>query len=180
MPTVTFSETYTLNVGSQTLELSYKGPAHEAGNILIYAPKQKVLMLVDVIFPGWTPFKNLAVAEYAPDFIRAHDQVLSFDFDTLIGGHLGRLGSRQDVEIQREYVQDMLANTVEALKTVDFGAVVQKTGLDDPWIAFATYFDAVIQKATDLTIPKWTGRLAAVDVFTYDHISNLVVSLRID
>src|SRR3990172_9253340 len=84
MPTVTFSKTYSLSVGSQTLELSYKGPAHEAGNIFIYAPKQKVLMLVDVIFPGWTPFKNLAVAEYAPDFIRAHDNVLSFYFYTLI------------------------------------------------------------------------------------------------
>jgi len=74
----------------------------------------------------------------------------------------------------------MVTSSVEALKTVDFGTIVQKTGFDNPWIAFATYLDAVIQKATDLTISKWTGRLAAVDVFTYDHISNLVESLRID
>ena len=180
LPTVTFSESYTLSVGSQTLELSYKGPAHEAGNIFMYAPQQKVLMLVDVIFPGWTPFKNLAVAEHAPDFIRAHDDVLSFDFDTFIGGHLGRLGTRQDVEIQREYVQDMVTNAAEALKTIDFGAIVQKTGFEDPWLTFATYLDAVTQKATDLTVLKWKGRLAAVDVFTYDHLSNLVESLRID
>ena len=61
-PTVTFSDTYTITVGNQTLELEYRGPAHEQGNSYIYAPKQKVLLLIDVIFPGWTPFLELAVA----------------------------------------------------------------------------------------------------------------------
>ncbi len=51
-PTVTFSDSYTLTVGNQTLELEHKGPNHNAGSIFIYAPKQKVVMLVDVIFPG--------------------------------------------------------------------------------------------------------------------------------
>jgi glyoxylase-like metal-dependent hydrolase (beta-lactamase superfamily II) len=46
LPTLTFHDTYTLTVGDQTLVLDYKGVNHEAGNIFIYAPKQKVLMLV--------------------------------------------------------------------------------------------------------------------------------------
>jgi hypothetical protein len=57
---------------------------HESGNIFIYAPNQKVLMLVDVIFPGWTPFKDLAMAQDVPEFIAAHDKVLEYDFDTFI------------------------------------------------------------------------------------------------
>ncbi len=56
-PTVTFSDNYTLKVGNQILELEYKGVNHDPGNIFIYAPRQKVLMLVDVVFPGWVPFK---------------------------------------------------------------------------------------------------------------------------
>lgn len=52
VPTVTFTDTYTLTVGSQTLVLDYKGPNHDVGNIFIYAPAQKVLMLVDVIGRG--------------------------------------------------------------------------------------------------------------------------------
>src|SRR5690349_20651698 len=40
----------------------YKGVNHERGNILIYAPTQKVLMLVDVVFPDWVPFRDLAIA----------------------------------------------------------------------------------------------------------------------
>ena len=55
MPTVTFPDKHTLTVGSQTLELEYRGPNHNPGNIFIYAPKQKVLLLIDLVFPGWSP-----------------------------------------------------------------------------------------------------------------------------
>src|SRR5690242_14264423 len=44
LPTVTFSDKYTLHAGKQLLELSYHGNAHEPGNIFIYAPAQRVLM----------------------------------------------------------------------------------------------------------------------------------------
>ena len=56
LPTVTFTDKYTLEVGNQILELEYHGPMHEPGNIFIYAPNHKVLMLIDVVFPGWIPF----------------------------------------------------------------------------------------------------------------------------
>ena len=54
---------YTLQIGNKTLQLDYYGDNHLPGNIFIYAPKQKVLMLVDVIFPGWVPFPYLAVVK---------------------------------------------------------------------------------------------------------------------
>src|SRR5215813_10343132 len=63
VPTQTFDDSYTLTVGDQTIQLDYKGVNDETGNIFIYAPKQKVLMLVDVVYPGWMPYKNLRIAE---------------------------------------------------------------------------------------------------------------------
>src|SRR5262249_32527059 len=72
-PTVTFGDHYVLSIGSQTLKLDYYGANHSPGNIFIYAPNQKVLMLVDVIFPGWVPFPYLAVAHDVAGFIKAHD-----------------------------------------------------------------------------------------------------------
>ena len=54
VPTVTFTERYTLRVGDQVLQLSYKGENHIAG-YLIYAPRQHMLMLVDVISPAGSP-----------------------------------------------------------------------------------------------------------------------------
>jgi len=179
-PTVTFSNKYTLTVGSQTLELEYKGPAHRPGNIFIYAPKQKVLMFIDVIFPGWTPFKWLAVAEDVPAFIDAHDWVLSYDFETLISGHVGRLGTREDVETQKEYILETQANAAQALQTVDFNAIAGEVGFLNPWLLFDTYLNAVSEECAKITEEKWIDRLAAVDVFTKSHCDKLVESLRID
>jgi len=180
LPTVTFSDTYTLKVGSQTLELEYRGPNHEPGNIFIYAPKQKVLMLVDVIFPGWVPFMDLALTEDTLAYVQALDDVLSFDFDTIISGHLTRSGTREDVEIQREYVLDVQANAAQALQTVDFSAIAQETGFENPWLLFDTYLSTVAQECTDLTLPKWTDRLGGADVFSFSHCFKFLHSLRID
>ncbi len=60
IPTISFSKNYTLQIGNQTLKLDYYGPNHLPGNIFIYAPNQKALMLVDIVFPGWVPFPYLA------------------------------------------------------------------------------------------------------------------------
>ncbi len=179
-PTVTFQDSFTLTVGSQTLELQYPGPNHQPGNIFIYAPKQKVLMVVDVFFPGWSPFKDLAVSESVPGYLELHDTALEFDFNTLISGHLTRSGTREDVEIQREYVLDMQANAAQALQTVDFAAIAEQTGFENLWLLFDTYLTAVAQECADLTLEKWAGRLGAADVFTESHCFRLMESLRIN
>ena len=102
VPTVTFPKNMTLQIGNQTLQLDYHGNNHLPGNIFIYAPNQRVLMLVDIIFPGWVPFAYLAIAKDTAGFIEAHDTALkSYDFDTIVAGHLTRIGTRADVEVQK-------------------------------------------------------------------------------
>ena len=179
-PTVTFADSYTLNVGSQTLELTYRGPHHEPGNIYVYAPDQKVLLLIDVVFPGWIPFTDLAVAEDIPAYFEAHEELLSIDFDILISGHLGRLGTPEDVERQQEYILDIQANAIQALQTVDFFAIAQETGFENSWLLFDAYLDAVGQECADLTLDKWLGQLGGADIWTFQHCSVVVESLRID
>ena len=137
-------------------------------------------MFIDVIFPGWTPFKWLAVAEDVPAFVDSHDWILEYDFDTLISGHIGRLGTREDVETQREYILDMQANAATALQTVDFNAIANDVGFENVWLLFNTYLDAVTEECARLTEEKWVGRLGAVDVFTKSHCDKLAESLRID
>ncbi len=180
LPTVTFADKYTLEVGNQKLELEYHGPAHEPGNIFIYAPQQKVLMLVDVVFPGWTPFKDLAMAEDVPYFIAAHDKILEYDFETYIGGHLTRLGTPEDVQIQKEYFQDIQTNAALANQQVDFMAIAQEVGFENIWLIFQIYADTITQQCTDATVPDWIDRLGAVDLFTYDHCWKISESQRID
>lgn len=182
LPTVTFDDEMELEVGDQELELRYLGPNHEPGNIFVYAPEQKVLMLVDVIFPGWVPFQDLAVAEDIPGFVRAHDQALAFDFDTFIGGHLTRLGTREDVETQREFVLELRQRAGEALQAVDFFAIAAGLGAaaEDQWLLVSTYLDAVAQHCTDAMLPAWEDRLGGAEAFMFTHCWTMMESLRID
>ncbi|MFG2195012.1 MBL fold metallo-hydrolase [Streptomyces sp. NPDC048639] len=179
LPTRVFSDSYRLQVGDQTLELSYKGPNHSPDNIFIHAPRQRVLMLVDVVFPGWVPFKNLAMSTDIPAWIDAHDQALEFPFTTYVGGHLTRLGTRHDVEIQRQYMRDLEGSARRAIEAVDPAPIFAQYP-DNPWAVFKTYIDAVTQHATDRVVPQWTGRLGAADVFTYDNAFAMFEALRID
>jgi glyoxylase-like metal-dependent hydrolase (beta-lactamase superfamily II) len=180
LPTVTFKDKYTLTVGTQTLELSYRGDDHEPGNIYIYAPKQKVLMKVDIVFPGWAPFMDLAVSEDVMGYLKAQDTILSYDFDWLVSGHFGRLATRKDVEVQKAYLDDVIANAQTALKTVDFMAIGKQTGFENLALLFDTYLRAVSQKCAELTIRKWIDKLGGVDVWTGSHCDRVVEALRID
>ncbi len=180
IPTVTFEDKYTLEVGNQKIELEYNGPMHEPGNIFIYAPNQKVLMLNDVVFPGWTPFKDLALAQDVPAFLVAPDKILEYDFDTFIGGHLTRLGTVEDIEIQKEYFQDIQDSAAKANQEVSFMEIGQEVGFSNPWLVFQIYADTITQQCTDEIVPKWIDRLGGVDLFTYDHCWKISESQRID
>lgn len=189
-PKITFEKDYNLCVGNQTLELSYKGENHITGNIFIFAPIQKVLILIDVVFPGWTPFANLGETKSLPGFINAHDQILEYDFDHYIGGHLGRSGNRTDVLVQQEYVHDLFTNCQAAINlsaTDDpvFGAAaindpVSEKNPGNMWAVFKNYLDTLAEECANRTNEKWLGRLAAADVFQFENAGLVIESLRID
>lgn len=172
-------------MGNQTLELSYKGPNHEPGNISVYAPVQKVLVLIDVVFPGWIPFSELAVSDDIPGWIEAHEQILEYDFDHYIGGHLSRTGVRGDVVVQREYLTDLMENCREAItnSTALINEIVGATVAGNPgngWATFKTYLGYTANACANKTSEKWVGRLGAADVFAYENAYKMIEVLRLD
>ena len=182
VPTVTFSKNYTLTIGNQTLKLDYYGNNHLPGNIFIYAPKQKVLMLVDIVFPGWVPFPYLAIAKDVAGFIKAHDIALNnYDFDKFVGGHLTRLGTRNDVVVQKEFVTDLMNAATKANQEVLFSKVAQQVGhFDNPWLLFSKYIDAVNENCTQAILPKWENRLGGARDFTSTHCFSMSEAERVD
>jgi len=181
-PTVTFSKSYTVKLGNQTLILDYKGVNHQRGNIFIYAPAQKVLMLVDIIFPGWVPFSELAIAEDVPGFIKAHEQALSYPFDTLVAGHLTRLGTRQDVVTQMEFLKDLKSSATNATQMfANFSKVAEQVGgFSNPWLVFKTHDDDVANQCTQTMLAKWNNRLGGANQYMFSHCSKMAESLRTD
>ena len=179
--TVTFDTEYRLSIGSQVLELSYHGNAHVPGNIFIYAPKQRTLMVVDVIFPGWMPWRRFAVAQDIPGYFEQVRRISNWDFDTLVGGHVARTGTHQDVTTQLAFIEDLKSAAEAALKTTAPGVGLNASDRSsNPWSVFDNYIDRVALACVNQLTPQWSTRLAAYDVYIWDQCFAMEQSLRID
>ena len=180
LATVTFDDQYRLSVGSQVLDLSYRGIAHAPGNIFIHAPKQRTLMIVDVIFPGWMPWRRFAVAQDVPEYFAQVGAIGNWDFDTLVSGHVARTGTRADVAMQLAFMEDLKSAAETALKRIAPGAGLNPSDRGNPWAVFDHYIDRVAIDCVNQVTPKWSTRLAAFDVYIWDQCYSMEQSLRID
>ena len=170
-PTITFSGKYRLELGGQTLILDYPGINHERGNIFIYAPKPKALMLVDVIYPGYMPYKNLGIAEDIPGYIEVQRKALQYDFSTLVGGHVTRLGDRTDVELSLQFVTDLQKTAAKALNTLSLAdyAKANASKARDKWDLHNEYEKAVVDICYNELLPRWQERLADSQTYLRDN-----------
>ena len=180
LPTLTFSDRYTLRVGQQVLELSYYGDAHEPGNIFINAPAQRVLMVVDVVFPGWMPWRRFAVAHDVPGHLAQVELIRKMDWQTLVGGHVARTGSHADVEVQAEFNRDLKQAAAAPLAATQPAVGMDRQDTANPWAVYDNYIDRVAAACVHALEPKWSTRLAAFDVWVWDQCYAMEQSLRID
>jgi glyoxylase-like metal-dependent hydrolase (beta-lactamase superfamily II) len=181
LPTVTFRDKYTLKVGSQVLELSYHGDGHEPGNIFIYAPAQRALMAIDLVFPGWMPWRRFAVAHEPRDVFAQLEEIRKIPFRTLVGGHVQRSGTHADVDRQIEFYGDLKAAASKALAATKPGEGLDPiTAAENPWALFDDYIDRVVIQCVNDVTPKWQQRLAGYDVYIWDQCYSMEQSLRID
>jgi len=174
VPTKTFKKSMTVSSGGKHLKLHYYGNTHMPGNIFVHAPKEKILMAVDIIFPGWVPFRRLALSDNIGGWIKGNKAILDFNFDTLVAGHVTKLGTRADVELQLEYVQDIvdsfgntmadpsnLFNAISAYDSIHGAGAAFTTNAK--WALFSAFFDASTMACSDLLDAKYTEGASAGD-----------------
>jgi len=180
IPTQTFDESYTLELGDQSLVLDYKGINHESGNVFIYAPKQKVLMLVDVIYPGWMAYKNLGIAEDVPGYIEAHREALGYDFDVLVAGHVNHLGSRPDVEESLKFVSELKAVVLAETGSLNFPAYLKaNANAKHRWDRHNDYEQEIVNRCYRTLYPKWNTRLRGTETYLRDNCWAMLESLAV-
>jgi glyoxylase-like metal-dependent hydrolase (beta-lactamase superfamily II) len=180
-PEVTFSDSYTLDIGGETVELAFHGPNHSPDNIYIHFPHHDTMMLVDIVNSGWVPIYNLNLSEDVPGYLEAPDKAMEYPWTHYIGGHLGRLGTRDDLVLHQQYVGDIVASSEAALASVDPTPYFVKYG-DNVWAAVKGYLDEVTAQAAAPVVAKYTGVLGAADVeaFTYTTTFTILQSMRLD
>jgi glyoxylase-like metal-dependent hydrolase (beta-lactamase superfamily II) len=111
LPQETFTETKTISLGGATVELSYLGPNHGDGMIVMHFPKERALFVVDIV-----PIDSLAYRDFPNadinGWIDSLKKIEQMDFDVLAPGH-GPIGTRDHARKHREYLEDLQAQVTE-------------------------------------------------------------------
>ena len=180
-----------VRVGSQVIQLSHFGPGHSHGDLFIYAPQQKILMVVDIVPPGWAPLGLSEITDDVLGFLEAHDHMLAFDFDVFLGGHLTRLGTRADIERAKEYVlavRDAAAVSISQVVIGDISDQTNVTNQDEAFLFLQSPFALIDEALADgvalcvqsiLQSGEFTD-LAALDVILPRNCASMVLALASD
>ena len=81
--------------------------------------------------------------------------------------------------LHQQYIDDIVASVKTAMAAVDPTPYFQKYG-DNAWAAVKGYLDEVTDAAAAPVIKKYTGLLAAADVYTANTTFWIMESLRLD
>lgn len=174
--TASFDDKYTFEIGGVTVELSLANDGHQVGDIFSYLPKQKVVYVVDILFPGWVPPNRLAVTTNVKAYVAAHDLLLQFDADTYVAGHLTKLGTREDVLVAKEFLVDLEAAALFAIGSIGTDILVEGNIMFNFNMLIRSWEDACYEQLEE----KWEPRLAGFQVWTRADCHAMVFSLNID
>lgn len=185
VPNRTFQGALVLKKGDKQIHLSNHMNYHSnEGDLFVSLPNDKFLMVIDVLAPGYVPFKNLDLSNNVHNYLKVFDHILAYDFDVFIGGHLTGIGTKEDVVQNKTYVTDLYetvkrihdsANMMEIM-----GAAAEKIGWDNKYLLFDTFLNKVIEDSYMEIETRWIEKLAGVDVFSKSHVSTMLNYVRWD
>jgi glyoxylase-like metal-dependent hydrolase (beta-lactamase superfamily II) len=179
VPDETFSDKRTLEIGGERIDLAWLGSNHSPDNIYIHLPGHDAMMLIDIVNVRWAPFAVANLSEDIPGYIEAPAKALKYPWKHFIAGHLGRLGTRDDVTLHQQYMADLVESVKAAISTVDPTRFFQKYG-NNAWAGVKEYLDEVADVGAAPVIAKYTGVVAAADVYAASTAFWVMESLRLD
>ncbi|MET7914111.1 MBL fold metallo-hydrolase [Streptomyces avermitilis] len=182
LPTETFSgRRKEMDIDGVRFVLDYTGDWHQAGNLFIHLPELKLMGAMDSFTPKSAPFFRLYFSAHVPAYFDAMDQLLEYDYETIVTGHMALPGTPEDVATNREYIRDLRAAASEALRTVDMkeASAAAKVPANNKQAEIKVWMDAVTARAAEL-MPSWEKRLGGTDIFLSDNLNATAWSVFID
>lgn len=116
-------------------------------------------------------------------YIDAHGVLLGLKWTHLAAGHLSRPGTRADVRVALEYLDDAQRFVREGLARADNAAIVgaiPERFRDNPWAVFSEVQGSVIALCYERIVAAWAGRLAGVDVFSWSSCTKVLEYVAVD
>jgi glyoxylase-like metal-dependent hydrolase (beta-lactamase superfamily II) len=175
-PNATFEGEHTFSLGRERVEIRTAHFHSENTDAIIYLPRQKFIVAVDTMTPGDVPYANFGSTAKFAGYVAFFDEIMRYDFDTILTGHTAILGTREDVVVNREYVHDVRDTALRGMKAMlptfeqRFATLDHKNGN----LAYRMAIETVRGDCTRQIIDRWKSRLSVVDVWAHTHCETVI------
>ncbi|KAL6821562.1 Metallo-hydrolase/oxidoreductase [Trichoderma camerunense] len=156
LPNKTFSDKMTLTVGNQTLHLENRRPNHSPDNSYIYAPAQKVLVLIDT--------GHLTLSGTRQDVENSYGYVSDL-YENCREAYLLGIST---------------ANGTNNLTASALQAEALAANPNNPYAALSIVMNAFSNYCNEVTNRKWAKKLAGTDMYGWSHAYTIIDALRIE
>jgi glyoxylase-like metal-dependent hydrolase (beta-lactamase superfamily II) len=110
-PNMTLTTQMTLHRGDREIQIRYLGRGHTAGDVVVYLPREKVVITGDFLTSGTSNMSDSFPLEWAASL----DELKKLDFDTIVPGHGEAYTDKAKIDYFQAYLRDVWA-TVSELK----------------------------------------------------------------
>jgi glyoxylase-like metal-dependent hydrolase (beta-lactamase superfamily II) len=106
-PNVTLNTQMTLFRGSREIQIRYLGRGHTAGDIVVFLPKERMVMTGDFLTSGLSNMSD----SYPQDWVASLDALKKLDFQTVLPGHGEAFTDRAKIDYFQAYLRDVWTET---------------------------------------------------------------------
>lgn len=162
LPTITFERSLVLHKPERTIHILFFGKGHTRGDVVVYLPKEKVVITGDLLTDG-IPFMRDA---YPSQWIGTLDSVRNLDWDAAITGHGPPQKGKEQVDRLLAYMKEMVTAVKDAIgkgmKQEDAKKAIDLSKHQPGFPAYATNpqgFATASGSAVDRTWVELTGKI---------------------
>lgn len=178
VPTVVYQGQTTVDIGSRHIELFRDGFHSADGDTVLHLPRERVIVAIDLLAPGWVPLLDFDITENLFAYMRSFDKFLEYDFDYFLSGHTAEPARRADVEVTRDYVMDVYVTVKKIHDEINFSDLLDEHR-DSEQAGIKKIIEEVTRRATAELTERWLdGPMKGVDLWTESHARQMVLYVR--
>jgi cyclase len=144
-PVIALDDRLVIQDGKQDVQISFLGPGHTDGDIVLYLPAMKIVFVGDLFFE--TAIPNVRDAHIL-QWMKTLSEILLLNADKFVPGH-GKPGSRKDVAAFLAYFEELKAMIQPAVERGDsLEQVLKDIQVPEKYSSyrFQHFFPANVQK----------------------------------
>jgi glyoxylase-like metal-dependent hydrolase (beta-lactamase superfamily II) len=106
-PNITLNTQMTLFRGTREIQIRYLGRGHTAGDVVVFLPKERVVMTGDFLTSGLSNMSD----SYPQEWATSLDALKKLDFETVLPGHGEAFTDKAKIDYFQAYLRDVWTET---------------------------------------------------------------------